>query len=881
MEDKKKSKTQIAKSLLQRVSSRTDVHDAENGDGSETPPRSSMAASESNASLSSHPSNYPSSHPRPPTLVHQRSSRHRPHLSTTMSPSENNSPPLPSDPANMSPPSPTASSLEQSVKLFRLFEALRSGDTAAISKAMRQQSEEASSPTTRIEGTTILHLAIQCAELPVIEFVLSNIVSSPDAVQNINARDRDGNTPMHIAARLGRAPVVKMLLEQDGINDAITNYAGHTPLDLAFTPEIYQMLMLARSLYIDSNVKRIHELVATRDYDGLEKILTDARIQTTLDVNGTELATDPAVTENGGTLLHEAARRRDNKLIQLLLLNGADPFRRDRKGKLPQDVTKDEKTRAILKKSPAAVQAQRGIQEKTILGAGPPGQTPNEKALDNKEAREIKGYLRKWTNYTSGWKLRWFVLEDGVLSYYKHQGTLSLSPFSLLGKRLTANVDDQEKACRGAINMRIARLSMDPRDKLSFEIQGKSSVKYHLKAQHQVEATRWYWALNNAIQWAKDEKREEEKRQNEENELLQHAKMEQVQKARTRETDSTSVHSGKSKGLLTAGVSLSGTSASANASSSVINDETPGDTSLYEASVGGGDLSKLTSQVGATTANDDDEDDEEFGDENSSHEMQPQSKDAFNITAQSIRLQLDLLAQVSNSLKTEQSRNPSLQMSNPTAVSALAAYESSVGTLKGLIGDLLRISKDRDSYWQYRLDREQNIRRMWEESMAKVAREQEELESRIGESEVKRKKTKRALRDALETMAVESSLPETPSKGEKDEFVDADEVMVGKERRLSVISPARRRSTFVDLSALSEAESEDDEEFFDAVDSGEVEVVEMPVAEKLAEKGVELSDSRQRKKAEIEPSFMGYEDGVRKKLKLDADNRPKISLWVS
>ena len=34
----------------------------------------------------------------------------------------------------------------------------------------------------------------------------------------------------------------------------------------------------------------------------------------------------------------------------------------------------------------------------------------------------MKGYLKKWTNYTSGYKLRWFVLEDGVLSYYKHQG---------------------------------------------------------------------------------------------------------------------------------------------------------------------------------------------------------------------------------------------------------------------------------------------------------------------------------------------------------------------------------------------------------------------------------------------------------------------------
>lgn len=436
--------------------------------------------------------------------------------------------------------------------------------------------------------------------------------------------------------------------------------------------------------------------------------------------------------------------------------------------------------------------------------------------------------------------------------------------------------------------MRIARLDMDPQDKLRFEIQGKSSVKYHLKANHQVEAKRWYWALNNAIQWAKDEKRQEEKRQNEENEALQHAKMEQVHKSRTRENDSTSVHSGKSRTMLTPGAPA-GPSTSANASSSFINEDIQGDTSLYQASEGGGDLSKLTSQIGATTIEGDMDDDEEFGDENSSHEVQPQSKDAFNITAQSIRLQLDLLAQVSNSLKTEQSRNPSLQMSDPSAVSALAAYESSVGTLKGLIGDLLRISRDRDSYWQYRLDREQNIRRMWEESMTKVAREQEELESRIGESEVKRKRTKRALRDALETIAVEGSAPATPSKGEKDEFVDADEVVGGKslERRASVISPTRRKSTFVDFSALSETESEGDEEFFDAVGSGEVEVVEMPVSvpEKPTAKGLDVGDATadawERKQSDIEPSFIGYEDGVRKKLKLDADNRPKISLWVS
>lgn len=39
----------------------------------------------------------------------------------------------------------------------------------------------------------------------------------------------------------------------------------------------------------------------------------------------------------------------------------------------------------------------------------------------------MKGYLKKWVNYTTGYKLRWFVLEDGVLSYYKHQGEMCQS----------------------------------------------------------------------------------------------------------------------------------------------------------------------------------------------------------------------------------------------------------------------------------------------------------------------------------------------------------------------------------------------------------------------------------------------------------------------
>jgi ankyrin repeat protein len=311
-------------------------------------------------------------------------------------------------------------SIEDSVRTFRVFEVLRSGDTPAILKALQESKASSDSPHS-LGGTTILHLAIQCAEPQVVDFVISN-----GGDVDINATDREGNTPLHLAAQLGRPPIVKNLLEQPGINDAIPNHQGRSAIDLARTPEIFQQLQLARSLFVDQKVQEVHMLVAQNDYKKLEELLVEPRVERCLDVNALELATDQITVQSGGTLLHEAARKRDIQLAQILLMHGADPFRRDRRGKLPQDVTKDDRTRGILKKSPAAAVAQRGIQEKAILGSNP-GQTrspANGVSEGSKDAREMKGYLKKWTNYTSGYKLRWFVLEDGVLSYYKHQGML-------------------------------------------------------------------------------------------------------------------------------------------------------------------------------------------------------------------------------------------------------------------------------------------------------------------------------------------------------------------------------------------------------------------------------------------------------------------------
>lgn len=449
--------------------------------------------------------------------------------------------------------------------------------------------------------------------------------------------------------------------------------------------------------------------------------------------------------------------------------------------------------------------------------------------------------------------------------------------------------------------MRIAKLHMDAQDKTRFEIHGKSSVKYHLKANHVVEAKRWFWSLNNAIQFCKDEAKEDDRKRNRDAEFLRQAKTEQTERLSPIESnDVGGLTSSRSLGrnLNTASsLGIGGTSSSkvsfqtSRGPDSVFGADDAGSAyDSYEPSIGG-DVSKVPTNTGPTTV--DDEDDEI--DDGSSREVQPVNKDAFNITAQSAKLQLDLLSRVSAALEAEVTRSPQMTISDPTITSALSTYGAAVSNLHGLVISLLQISRDRDAYWQYRLDREADTRKMWEDSMARVAQEHEELQKSIGESEAKRKRTKRALKEALEGAEASAASSRPISRGTSQDHAHIAETLekieLSKEGRTSLRQKsagsretgARRKSVLVQYTNISDSESSDDEEFFDAVDAGEVEVVSIQSPPPPATPPVEDPSSlgaREKKQAEISTSYHGYDDSVRMRLRMDADDRPKISLWV-
>lgn len=364
--------------------------------------------------------------------------------------------------------------LNASLLRLKLIDALRAGDESKIDSVIKElDSIDSVVDTTELVRLreTILHFAVQVAPLTTIQ----NLIDSKAYNFDINAQDSDGNTPLHLAAGASRYNVVKYLLSLPGINDTVTNAENQQPVELARDANIAQLMQFERAKFVEKSATQLRQYFSARDFDSLEQLLVlNPRAAELLDINGA----DP---ETGNTVLHEFIGKEDVEMCDWILKHGGDPFKRDKRGKLPIDlVSRNDPIRKLLKHASKDL----NIMDSVVSASNP---------MKTGSAPTYKGYLRKWTNFASGYKLRYFVLDQyGILSYYADQG-------------------DTNNACRGSLNIGLATLHLDSSEKLKFEIIGKNGIKWHLKANHPVETNRWVWTLQNAITISKDNLRQRRK----------------------------------------------------------------------------------------------------------------------------------------------------------------------------------------------------------------------------------------------------------------------------------------------------------------------------------------------------------------------------------
>lgn len=92
---------------------------------------------------------------------------------------------------------------------------------------------------------------------------------------------------------------------------------------------------------------------------------------------------------------------------------------------------------------------------------------------------KMEGVLLKWTNYLTGWQPRWFVLDNGNLSYYKSQEEVNLG-------------------CKGSFRMAVCDINVHSTDKCRLDLIIPGESHFYLRASNPQERQQWLVSLGTA-----------------------------------------------------------------------------------------------------------------------------------------------------------------------------------------------------------------------------------------------------------------------------------------------------------------------------------------------------------------------------------------------
>lgn len=283
----------------------------------------------------------------------------------------------------------------------------------------------------------------------------------------------------------------------------------------------------------------------------------------------------------------------------------------------------------------------------------------------------------------------------------------------------------------------------------------------------------------------------------------------------------------------------------------------------------------------------------------------------FDLAILNIKAQIDLAQQLTDSLASEGSvaqtdtTDNSSASTHPNQRDVTDALKQSLATLSKLVSQQSIMTQNRERYYVGRIQREVEARKLWEENMLTVAKQQAEVDEQLNQAARVNEKKRKALRQArgvLDGLRRGSTLPTSPlleTPPITGSTTDLDAAVKTPTSGIVSPTPGQSISNIQEIEqahqAVAAADSDSDDEadeFFDAIEQNTIANLSMheSIANPDKERaGTPLSSAGQEKRlAAPVPGSTKITDllarsslqpylHVRHKLPIDDDKRPSVS----